>query len=199
MYSTIQDVLITLGKDLTQRDDWPKKHAMVGAFESFDFVFSAHLMLAILGYTNELSMSLQKRDQDIVNAMTLVTLAKGRMQKLRNDGWEEFYEGTVLSFCTKHSIKVPLLDEKYVPHGRSPRFYLDQTNDDHFRREVYIGVIDKISQELNNRFDEVNMELLICMAALNPSNSFASYDAQKVLKLAKFYPKDISSMDIIRQ
>jgi hypothetical protein len=27
--------------------------------------------------------------------------------------------------------------------------------DDHFRREVYIGAIDQISQELHNRFDEL--------------------------------------------
>ena len=62
---------------------------------------------------------------------------------------------------------------------------------------MYIGMIDKISQELNNRFDEVNMELLICMSALNPFNLFASYDAQQILKLAKFYPKDFSDMDLI--
>jgi hypothetical protein len=42
------------------------------------------------------------------------------------------------------------------------------------------------------------MELLVCMSALNPSNSFASYDAQKVMRLAQFYPNDISSMDLIR-
>ena len=54
----------------------------------------------------------------------------------------------------------------------------NQTNDDHFRREVYIGVIDQISQELEYRFDEINMELLSCMSALNPSDSFASVDAQ---------------------
>jgi len=52
-----------------------------------------------------------------------------------------------------------------------------QTNDDHYRREVYIGVIDRIHKELENRFDEVSMELLLCMPALNPSNSFASFDA----------------------
>ena len=76
MYSTIREVLITLGKDPTQRDDWPNIHAMVLIFESFEFVFNAHLMLVILGYTNELSQSLQKKDQDIVNAMSLVGVAK---------------------------------------------------------------------------------------------------------------------------
>jgi hypothetical protein len=43
----------------------------------------------------------------------------------------------------------------------------------HFRREVYIGINDRIIQELDTRFDEVNIELFSCMAALNPSNSFA--------------------------
>ena len=52
-------------------------------------------------------------------------------------------------------------------------------------------MIDQISQELDNRFDEVNMELLSCMSAFNPSNSFASFDAQKIHRLAQFYPNDI--------
>lgn len=58
MYDTIREVLITLGSDPTQRDDWPNIHAMVHSFESFEFVFNAHLMLVILGCTNELSNSL---------------------------------------------------------------------------------------------------------------------------------------------
>ncbi|XP_039851369.1 uncharacterized protein LOC120709785 [Panicum virgatum] len=66
------------------------------------------------------------------------------------------------------------------------------------RREVYIGVIDQIIQELNNRFDDVNMELLSCMAVFNPSDSFASFDAQKIRRLAEFYPNDISGNDLIK-
>lgn len=78
------------------------------------------------------------------------------------------------------------MESNYVPYGRSTRFVQPQTNEDHFRREVYIGIIDKISQELDNRFDEINMELLSCMSALHPSNSFAAFDAQKVRRLADF-------------
>ena len=76
--------------------------------------------------------------------------------------------------------------------------FYNQTNDDHFRREVYIGVIDQISLELDSRFDEVNLELLSCMSAFDPSNSFASFDAQKVRKLAEFYPNDLSSTDLAK-
>ena len=85
-----------------------------------------------------------------------------------------------------------------MPYGRSSRFYPKQTNDDHFRREVYLDIIDNVLQELDNRFDKVNMELLVCMSALNPMNSFASYDRDKVLSLANFYPNDFSSTDLMR-
>ena len=36
------------------------------------------------------------------------------------------------------------------------------------------------------------------MSALNPLNSFASYDAFKVMRLTEFYPMDISSTFMIR-
>jgi hypothetical protein len=44
------------------------------------------------------------------------------------------------------------------------------------------GIIGQIIHELDTRFDEVNMELFSCMAALNSSNYFASFDAHKVCK-----------------
>jgi hypothetical protein len=149
MYATIQGVLIILGEDQGQKSDWPKIHAVLGVFESFDFIFSAHLMLVILGYTNDLSDCLQRRQQDIVNAISLVGMAKTRLQEMRSDGWNSFYD-QVTSFCNEHGIPIPSPDGKYVPYGRSARFSSQQTNDDHFRREVYIGVVDKISQELDN-------------------------------------------------
>jgi hypothetical protein len=42
------------------------------------------------------------------------------------------------------------------------------------------------------------MELLSCMTALNPSNSFALFDVHKVHRLAEFYPNDFSSSDLLR-
>ncbi|XP_004966987.1 zinc finger MYM-type protein 1-like [Setaria italica] len=199
MYESIHDVLVDLGDDSTYKDDWTKIHFVTGAFETFEFVFFAHLMYIILGYTNELSECLQRREQDILNAVSLVNVAKKRMQELRSNGWDNFLE-RVTSFCDKHDVDVPAMDGDYVPYGKSARKSRarKQTNDDHFRREVYIGVIDQISQELDNRFDEINMELMSCMAAFNPSNSFESFDAQKLRRLAKFYPKDFSNNNLLR-
>jgi hypothetical protein len=104
----------------------------------------------------------------------------------------------VTIFCNKYSIQVPGMEHNYVSYGGSTRFAQNQTNDGHFIREVYIGVIDKISQELDSQFDEVNMELLTCMAALNPADSFTSFDANKVHRLTEFYPNDFSTSDLLR-
>ena len=133
-------------------------------------------MFVILGYTNELFECLQRREQDIINAISLVNVAKSRMQELRSNGWDQFLQRVTL-FCNQYGIQVPAMEDNYVPYGKSARYTRNQTNDDHFRREIYIGVIDQISQELDNLIDEINMELLSCMAAFSPSHSFASFDA----------------------
>jgi hypothetical protein len=86
------------------------------------------------------------------------------------------------------------MDDNYVSFGQSTCFLPIETNDDHFRIEVYIGITYRIIHELDTRLDEVNMELLSCMVALNPSNSFASFDANKVRRLAEFYPNDFQPM-----
>jgi hypothetical protein len=133
MYPSIHDVLATLGNDTSHRADWTKIHFMEGAFESFEFVFIAHLMFVILGYTNELSQCLQRREQDILNAISLVNVAKNRMQQLRSSGWDQFLQKVTL-FCNKHGVQVPAMEDNYVPYGKSARHARNQTNDDHFRR-----------------------------------------------------------------
>ena len=52
-------------------------------------------------------------------------------------------------------------------------------------------------QELNNHISEMNTNLLLCMACLNPSNSFVAFDQEKLIRLAKFYPSDFLGTDIL--
>ena len=40
--------------------------------QQFDFVFNLHLMWKVLSMTSDLSQALQRKDQDIVNAMVLI-------------------------------------------------------------------------------------------------------------------------------
>ena len=60
-------------------------------------------------------------------------------------------------------------------------------------------VIDLQPQELNNRFTETSTEmfcLFIFMACLNPSNSFVAFDMQKLIRLAQFYLKGFSAIEL---
>ncbi|KAK9714341.1 hypothetical protein RND81_06G087200 [Saponaria officinalis] len=55
---------------------------------SFEFVLVLHIIIQILGITNDLCQALQIKSQDILNAMHLVSNTKILIQKLRDDGWE---------------------------------------------------------------------------------------------------------------
>ena len=69
----------------------------------------------IFGYTNDLCNALQKREQDIVNAMDLLEFTKVELDVLRQDsGWQEFLT-KVTSFCEKHNVKVVDMNGKYIP------------------------------------------------------------------------------------
>ena len=52
-------------------------------------------------------------------------------------------------------------------------------------------------QKLNNNFSEANTDLLLCMACLNPSNSFVAFDKEKLIRLDKFYPSDFLRTNIL--
>ena len=43
---------------------------------------------------------------------------------------------------------------------------------------------------MDNRFTESSSELLLGIACLDPKDSFANFDLDKLLRLAKLYPND---------
>lgn len=120
-------------------------------------------------------------------------MTKFQLQQLREDpGWDDFLQ-EVQSFCVKHKIKIPDMDSFYRPVGRDRRFFIKIKNMHRFHVDMFLSVIDRQLQELNERFDEVNTDLLLCMAAFSPIDNFASWDKDKLIKLARFYPNDFSS------
>ena len=46
-------------------------------------------------------------------------------------------------------------------------------------------------------FNEVNTELLLCMACLSLVNNFASFDKAKIVRLAYLYPQDFDRIDLM--
>ncbi|XP_060170421.1 uncharacterized protein LOC132601341 [Lycium barbarum] len=165
--------------------------SLVDKIKGFDFVFMLHLMLEVLKKTNYLNCSLQKMDQDIVNAMGLLNTAKQELQMMRDRGWKSLLDD-VLSFCNKHEIFILKMDANYIP-GKSKRRALDVTYSHHFRVGIFYPVIDLLLQELNNRFDTVSTDLLLGMACLHPAKSFGNFDKKKAMRLAEYYPNEFDS------
>jgi hypothetical protein len=63
--------------------------------------------------------------------------------------------------------------------------------------ELYYTAIEMQLQELNNRFNEASSELLLGVACLSPDDMFASFNKDKLLRLAQFYPNDFSAVQLI--
>ncbi|KAL7104217.1 hypothetical protein ACP275_08G229600 [Erythranthe tilingii] len=124
--------------------------------------------IEFLGITNDLSQALQKKDQDLANAMKLVTFAKDRLQELKEDGWGKLLQETS-DFCVEHDILI----------------------------EVLYTVIDLQLSELNGRFDNTNTELLSLISCFDPSNSFSAFDINALVKLAGFYPNEFDDCGLI--
>ncbi|XP_062099773.1 uncharacterized protein LOC133805613 [Humulus lupulus] len=157
---------------------------------------SLHLMKAFLGITNELSKALQRKDQDIANAMKLVEICKKRLQAMRDNEWDSFLN-QVSTFCAKYNVDVLDMDDTFVAQGRSRRKTQEMTNLHHYRVEFFFVVIDIQLQELNERFNEVNTELLLCLASLCPGDSFVAFDKKKLARFAEYYPKDFSTFELM--
>ncbi|CAH9119284.1 unnamed protein product, partial [Cuscuta europaea] len=150
-------------------------------------------MLLILGLTNSLSVALQKKDQDILNAVSLVKTTKQQLLKVRADGWDSHLR-KILEFCEKHEISVLNMDEDFV-NPRRPRQRTNITNRHHYEYECFNTIMDLQISEFDDRFNEVNSELLLCMASLSPIDSFREFDASKLLRLAEFYSSDFSYVE----
>ena len=128
--------------------------------------------------------------------MDLVKVSKQRLQVMRDDKWKSLLT-EVSSFCTTHDISILNMDEIFVVNGRPRRNTQQNTNLHHYRVELFYTIIDMQLQKLNNRFSKANTDLLLCIACLNPSNSFVAFDKEKLICLAKFYPSDFLETDIL--
>ncbi|XP_021856221.1 uncharacterized protein [Spinacia oleracea] len=116
---------------------------------SYDFVFIAHMMESILGIADVLSQALQQKNQDIVNALKLVSTTKSLLQKMREDGWSNLVE-KVGSFCEQHDILIPDMSAPYIARKGRARHQPDQVTKDHYYRvEIFIASIDKQLHVIN--------------------------------------------------
>ncbi|XP_039783334.1 zinc finger MYM-type protein 1-like isoform X3 [Panicum virgatum] len=86
MWEAIIDVLEIVKKDSIKPACNGGALGLIGKMESFDFVFILHLMIELLSMTDILSRALQRKDQDIVEAMHLIMDVKDGLQDMRENG-----------------------------------------------------------------------------------------------------------------
>ncbi|XP_026422472.1 zinc finger MYM-type protein 1-like [Papaver somniferum] len=195
LYSAVMGVLRSVSKDKTSDKRFEARGILVH-MKLYNFSFRLHLMKNIMGVTNDLSEALQRKYQDIVNAMKLVRICKTRLQEMRDNGWNDLLS-EVSSFCEQHKIKVVCMNDSSLGKGRAKRNVQENSNEHKYRIGIFNAVIDLQLRELNDRFTETTTELLLCVACLCPSDSFASFDKDMLKRLAEFYPKDFSEIDIV--
>ncbi|XP_042448120.1 zinc finger MYM-type protein 1-like [Zingiber officinale] len=192
----IVSVLENVYDDDTNDDNNGITASLIDNMESYEFVFVMHLMKSLLGITNELSLALQQKDQNIVLAISLIKTMTVRLQKLREEGWENLLN-VVNKFCSNHMIPIPNMEENMRTRGRSRRNGQMITNFHHYRVEIFCEVLDMMVQEMNNRFSESSTEVLTCIACLDPNDSFSQFNIGKLLRLAELYPEDFSLTDCV--
>ncbi|XP_060173281.1 uncharacterized protein LOC132603991 isoform X2 [Lycium barbarum] len=91
MFGPIIDVLDAIAVNARFEEKCREK-GYLKACLTFEVVFMLHFMRTILAITNELNAAFQKKEQDIANAMLLVGVAKERLQKLREEGWDSLID-----------------------------------------------------------------------------------------------------------
>ncbi|XP_028114967.1 uncharacterized protein LOC114312869 [Camellia sinensis] len=194
MFGTTCSVLsnaINDGATSTQRAD---ADGVYDKITSFEFVFILHLMRDI---NDDICQASQRKSQDILNAMHLLSTTKELVQKYREDGWIPLLENVQL-FCEKYDIDIPDMSARYTSDkGRACHQRDHITIEHHFRVDIFTIICDSQLQELNNRFKEDVMEFLILSFALDPRDDYCLLKIEDICKLAnKFYPNDFTEQEI---
>ncbi|KAK8321710.1 hypothetical protein V6Z11_A12G120300 [Gossypium hirsutum] len=194
MYNATSAVLKNLKNTASNYSQRGDAHNAYNRLRSFEFIFILHVMKEVLGITDNLCQALQRRSQDILNAMSLVLKTKDLIQKLRDDGWNELLKN-MISFCETSELDFPDMNAQYIV-GCSRNKKEDVTVEHHYRVDVFFATIDTQLQELKSRFNENVFELLTFTKTLDPKEFFKLFDIEKICILVnKFYPEDFSQQE----
>ncbi|XP_038682193.1 uncharacterized protein LOC119982737 isoform X1 [Tripterygium wilfordii] len=164
---------------------------------SFEFIFTLYMMHKIMGITDLLCKALQHKSLDIVNAMDLVSTTKALLFTLREEGFDHLLVH-VQSICRQNDIDIPDMNASYKrATGRSCQQKDSMTVCQHYHFDVFNSAIDFQHEELNSKFSDGAVELLILSSALEPKDNFKSFKVDDICKLAeKFYPEDFSEQEM---
>ncbi|XP_024979792.1 zinc finger MYM-type protein 1-like [Cynara cardunculus var. scolymus] len=168
---------------------------LLSYLKTFEFVFYMHLISTILGLTNSLSQALQRKDEDILEAIDLIGTTKGQLQMLRENRFDQVFK-KCYSFCDKYKIVKLDMAEAYV-NTRNSRKRMNITNQHYYNYDIFNTILDMQIREFGDRFGEISTDLLQNMAALNPCNSFSQFNKSSLLKLSQMYPRNFDDKERI--
>uniref|UniRef100_A0A8I6XNG5 HAT C-terminal dimerisation domain-containing protein n=1 Tax=Hordeum vulgare subsp. vulgare TaxID=112509 RepID=A0A8I6XNG5_HORVV len=194
MWDSVVEVLHGISLDGADADDRGLASGLMINMESFEFVLILHLMLRVLGLTNDLSQALQQKDQNIVCAINMIVSVKSLLQKLRDDGWQPLLISTT-NFCAARNIIVPNMDDNILARGYPRRSRKMVTCLHHYKVTIFNEVLDRNIAEMNNHLSETSTRLLKCIACLDPRDSFSNFGHDKLVELANIYSIDFSSQE----
>jgi len=67
----------------------------------------------------------------------------------------------------------------------------------HYHYDIFNSTIDFQLEELNSRFSDGTVKLLVFSSTLEPKNNFKSFKTDVIYKLAeKFYPEDFNGQEM---
>lgn len=194
MFDVTRAVLKGIMDDTTRNTRTQRGDASIAYsyLKSFEFVFVLHMMKNVMQKTDALCQGLQKKSQDILNAMDLVSATKVSLNNFRNNGWDSLIE-EVIFFCQRHEIEMPDMSAPYRSTRYRPRKKDLHVTFEHFYRvDLFMETLDKQIQELDSRFSEQSMELLslgstLCSKKINIDHI--------VLLVEKYYPADFNEQE----
>ena len=97
------------------------------------------------------------------------------------------------SFCERHDIDAPDMTAIYM---NGTRMSCQQRNfisiGHYYHVDIFNAVIDFQLMEIDSRFSDQAMELLILSSALDPTDAFQSFNIDHICTLVaeRFYPQD---------
>ncbi|CAN1286332.1 Zinc finger MYM-type protein 1 [Linum perenne] len=189
MFAATCEVLQEVSEHNSSRQLRAEAEGALEEITTFKFAFCLHMMRKIMMETMCLSQAFQRKSIDILEALGMVSTSKTLLQKLRDDGWEMLLE-VVNSFCLKHGIDKPDLSQP----GRRGMKKMPLEHLYHY--QYFNQCIDYQLSELNSRFSETTVRLLQLSDALDPKDSFKSFNEDHIYQLAvEFYPQDFNDQE----
>ncbi|XP_074586942.1 uncharacterized protein LOC141842851 [Curcuma longa] len=140
MWPSVIQVMENICDDSSSFDSRGVAKSLIQKMENYEFVFILHLMKMILGMTHELSLVLQQKDQNIVQAISLIESVKDQYQIFREEGWSTIMD-KVNTFCELNEIPVLDMNDNCLIGGRSRRRKQIITNLHYYRVEIFYQVL----------------------------------------------------------